>query len=147
MKRINVMITGFYDNSLLGVSREIIKDTFSEVTTTLEAISFDLGQERVALFTPDESAQRGGESGQEGAEPGQKSNVVSQVEVMPFSTIKRQIDDNYNDIQTKTTQAVIKRLGLGTGVIFTEHRGMQTVDEYVHKDVYNALDSRCFDAE
>ena len=64
------MITGFYDNSLLGVSREIIKDTFSEVTTTLEAISCDLGQERVALFTPDESAQRGGESGQEGAEPG-----------------------------------------------------------------------------
>ena len=43
---------------------------------------------------------------------------------MPFSTIKRQIDDNYIDIQTKTTQAVIKRLGLGTGVIFTEPRGM-----------------------
>ena len=66
---------------------------------------------------------------------------------MPFSTIKRQIDDNYIDIQTKTTQAVIKRLGLGTGVILTEPRGMQTVDEYVHKDVYNALDSKCFDAE
>ena len=53
MKRINVMITGFYDNSLLGVSREIIKDTFSEVTFALETISYDLGQERTALITSD----------------------------------------------------------------------------------------------
>ena len=53
MKRINSMIQGFYENSLLGESRELIKDTFSEVTSALEAISSDLGQERVALVTSD----------------------------------------------------------------------------------------------
>ena len=91
MKRINVMITDFYDNSMLDINRTDIKDTFSEVTAALEAISCDLGQERVALFTPEETAQRGGESGQEGAELGHKpkTKVVSQVEVMPFSKIKR----------------------------------------------------------
>ena len=47
------MIQGFYENSLLGESRELIKDTFSEVSTALEAISSDLGQERVALVTSD----------------------------------------------------------------------------------------------
>lgn len=39
MGRINGLIKGFYDNSLLGISREAIKDTFSEVTISLEAIS------------------------------------------------------------------------------------------------------------
>lgn len=49
MGRINGLIKGFYDNSLLGISREAIKDTFSEVTISLEAISQDLGQERVPI--------------------------------------------------------------------------------------------------
>lgn len=49
MNRINGMIKGFYENSLLGASRDAIKDTFSEVTTSLEAICEDLNQERVPL--------------------------------------------------------------------------------------------------
>ena len=43
MLRINGLIKGFYENSLIGISREAIKDTFSEVTLSLEAISNDLG--------------------------------------------------------------------------------------------------------
>ena len=33
---------------------------------------------------------------------------------MPFREIKKQIDDNYCEIQRNTTKAVIARLGLGT---------------------------------
>lgn len=61
MQRINVMIKGFYDNSLLGIRREDIKDTFSEVTASLEAISADLGQERVAIVT--QSGEQEGQGG------------------------------------------------------------------------------------
>lgn len=53
MKRINAMIKTFFETSLLGESREMINDSFSEVTTALEQIMSDLGQERVALITSD----------------------------------------------------------------------------------------------
>ena len=55
MQRINGMIKGFYENSLIGISRENIKDTFSEVSTSLEAISNDLDQDRVAIETSEEN--------------------------------------------------------------------------------------------
>ena len=53
MKRINVMIKSFYDNSLLGASRDVTKDTFSEVTASLEAILKDLAQDRVNIMPKD----------------------------------------------------------------------------------------------
>jgi len=40
---------------------------------------------------------------------------VSRVDVMPFENIKNQIDSNYDEIQKKTTRAVVRRLGLGSG--------------------------------
>ena len=55
MQRINGMIKGFYENSLIGISRENIKDTFSEVSTSLEAISNDLDQDRVAIEESEEN--------------------------------------------------------------------------------------------
>ena len=49
MGRIETMIEKFNEHTLMGISREAIKDTFSEVSLTLEAIAKDMSTERVAL--------------------------------------------------------------------------------------------------
>ena len=83
---------------MLGVSRENIKDTFSEVTFALEAISYDLGQERVALVTSD-GVEHDAKSGQEGDGEGKMAPQVSNIDsIMPFKVIQRQIDSNYEEI-------------------------------------------------
>lgn len=50
MEKIENAIAHFEDNSLLGITRDSIKDTFSEVTTALEAIQRDLSQDRAPLM-------------------------------------------------------------------------------------------------
>ena len=51
MERIEKMIERFSDTTLLGINREGIKDSFSEVSASLEAIAKDLGQDRVEIVT------------------------------------------------------------------------------------------------
>ena len=70
------------------------------MTIALEAISCDLGQERVALVTSDgvehsATAKNGEEGDGEGKMAPQVSNIDS---IMPFKVIQSQIDSNYGEI-------------------------------------------------
>ena len=67
MVRIEGHIKKFLEDSLLGSSREVINDSFSEVTTTLEAISNDLAQTKLLI-------EDGEENGQTGNPPSKKRN-------------------------------------------------------------------------
>ena len=66
---------------------------------------------------------------------------------MPFADIEDQINANYDEIQTKTTQAVVKRLGLGQGVLITEVQSTQTDGQFVERDRYNEIDLLLFEAQ
>jgi len=123
MQRIEGMIEKFNEHTLMGISREAIKDTFSEVSLSLEAIAKDMSTERVALTAsaaledlenPSLKKKKTLKPGEKQVQP-EKARVQT-FDVMPFSTIKGQIDKNYSEIQSKTTRAVIKRLGLGKKV-------------------------------
>ena len=50
MQRIEGMIKLFDKSTLRGESRAIVNDTFSNVTSALQAIFMDLGQERVNII-------------------------------------------------------------------------------------------------
>ena len=80
MNTIEASIKDYFKSSLIGTSREIVNDSFSEVTTSLEAISNDLAQTKLILESEEE----------EGASPSpnKPKGRVNQIEVMPFSTIK-----------------------------------------------------------
>ena len=72
---------------------------------------------------------------------------VEQVDVLPFADIEDQINANYGEIQTKTTQAVVKRLGLGQGVLITEVVSTQTDGQFVERDRYNEIDLELYEAK
>ena len=59
---------------------------------------------------------------------GPQQERVSRIEMVPFSKIKNQIDSNYSEIQTKTTRAVIERLGLGLTQVTKKPAYSQTTD-------------------
>ena len=128
MTRIEGLIKNFYKDSLLDEGRDQVRDTFSEVTTMLDAIVDDLGQDRVALTTSK------GEVSASGQATGK--HRVSKVEVMPFQDIKDQIDSNYNEIQSRTARIVVDKLGLGRGIIDTTSTAAQTMGELVDISEY-----------
>ena len=69
MDRIEMKIDRFNDTTLLFEEKQVLRDTFSEVTTHLEGILSDLSQDRVAIISSqeDEDYQKNGkEAGESG---------------------------------------------------------------------------------
>lgn len=109
------MIQTFDETTLIGQTKDSIKNSFSQVTSDLEIVAADLGQKRVSVFSP------GLEDNGSPSKAGKPR--VNRIEVTPFYEFKNQIDNNYSEIQAKTTQAVIRRLGLGSGKPILEDNG------------------------
>ena len=85
MARIEEMISRFNDTSLLGVNREIVKDTFSDVTAHLKTVLKDLSQERVNILSPGlEQELDGTDAATNQAEKQPQRARVSTFDVIPF---------------------------------------------------------------
>jgi len=144
MQRIEQMINNFNGTTLLGVTRDAIKDSFSDVTAHLQAVAKDLSQDRVPIMTP--SLEEGLAVGEaSGTAPSTQCKArVSTFDVIPFSEIKSQIDSNYCEIQTKTAKSIIERFGLGKQ---RKYVGMecQTEGRFVSMQDYDEMEQALFD--